>query len=416
MAEYPSIVLTNAGLDMIADSQAGQNLIFTKLKIGDGLLGTGENISTLTGVKSPKLDIPIQGFDNQGNGQVRLRYLVDNSGVSANQGFFAREVGVYAKIGESGAERLYAYTNGGNKVDWIPDLNTPLDAQIFDVFVLIGNASNVTIVINGSATYATVLDLDEHNEDPDAHGNRYLRLAGGTLTGAVNGVTPGQFDNTTKLVTTEFVKKAGLHHSGVTVKSASATLTATDAGSMIIAFNNTGPITITLPLSSTLVPGTTLCFLNASAYPVTIMRQGGDTINPAINTVTSVVLQAGETFNITLLGIVWECFGGSAQVAAAGNIVSSGAGWTKFADGTMIQRFQSSPVPTTPLTTTNYTLPLAFVGSYCCAWMYANGAENVTTGIKPLQIRSKTSTVITLYNSNNVGVDFELIAFGRWKA
>lgn len=162
MAEYPSIVLTNAGLDMIAESQAGQNLIFTKLKIGDGTLGTGESIAALTAIKSPKLDIPIQGFTNQGNGQVRLRYLVDNSGVAANQGFFMREVGIYAKIGEAGTERLYAYTNGGNKVDWIPDLNTPMDAQIFDVFVLIGDASNVTVVINSSATYATLLDLEEH--------------------------------------------------------------------------------------------------------------------------------------------------------------------------------------------------------------------------------------------------------------
>lgn len=170
MAEYPSIVLTNSGLEMIAESQAGQNLIFTKLKIGDGTLATGESISTLTGVKSPKFDVPIQGFTNQGNGQVRLRYLVDNSGVAVNQGFFAREVGIYAKIGEAGTERLYAYTNGGNKVDWIPDKNTLLDAQIFDVFVLIGNASNVTVVINGSATYATKLDLTEHEDDENAHG------------------------------------------------------------------------------------------------------------------------------------------------------------------------------------------------------------------------------------------------------
>ncbi len=169
MAEYPKIVLTNTGLDMIAESQTGRSLIFTKLKIGDGALGVGESISTLTALKSPKLDIPIQGFLNQGNGQVRLRYLVDNSGVPVNQGFFAREVGIYAKLDEGGTERLYAYTNGGNKVDWIPDKNTPMDAQVFDIFVLIGNASNVTVVINGSATYATVLDVKEHNEDENAH-------------------------------------------------------------------------------------------------------------------------------------------------------------------------------------------------------------------------------------------------------
>ena len=185
MAEYPAIVLTNIGLDMIAESQTGRSLIFSKLKIGDGLLGENESISALTALKSPRLDIPIQGFLNQGNGQVRLRYLVDNSGVPVNQGFFAREVGVYAKLGETGTERLYAYSNGGNKVDWIPDKNTPMDAQIFDIFVLIGNASNVTVVIDGSATYATVLDLTEHNEAENAHGGRYLAKSGGIMTGSL---------------------------------------------------------------------------------------------------------------------------------------------------------------------------------------------------------------------------------------
>jgi len=210
MAEYPSIVLTNLGLEMIAESQAGQNLIFTKLKIGDGSLGTGESISTLTGVKSPKLDIPIQGFTNQGNGQVRLRYLVDNSNVAVNQGFFAREVGIYAKIGESGTDELYAYTNGGNKVDWIPDKNTPLDAQIFDVFVLIGNASNVTVVINNSATYATKLDLTEHNAESGAHGATSANTAnaivqrdasGNFIAGTITAALNGNAETATKLAT-----------------------------------------------------------------------------------------------------------------------------------------------------------------------------------------------------------------------
>lgn len=218
MAEYPSIVLTNTGLAMIAESQAGQNLIFTKLKIGDGSLGAGESISTLTSVKSPKLDILIQGFTNQGNGQVRLRYLVDNSGVPANQGFFAREVGIYAKIGESGTDELYAYTNGGNKVDWIPDKNTPLDAQIFDVFVLIGNASNVTVVINGSATYATKLDLTEHNAESGAHGatnvntaNRIVQrdASGNFAAGIITAVLNGNAATASKLATERIIELTG---------------------------------------------------------------------------------------------------------------------------------------------------------------------------------------------------------------
>lgn len=274
MAEYPSIVLTNSGLEMIAESQAGQNLIFTKLKIGDGSLGAGESIATLTGLKSPKLDIPIQGFTNQGNGQVRLRYLVDNSGVAVNQGFFAREVGVYAKIGESGTDALYAYTNGGNKVDWIPDKNTPSDAQIFDVFVLIGNTPNVTVVIDGSATYATKLDLTEHNAASSAHGATSANTANtivqrdasgnftaGTITAALN----GNAATATKLATARTISLTG---------DVTGTTTFDGSGNVAIATEVTAgmPLGFTFPILANTPPDGCLRIdrgdlLNRAAYP-----------------------------------------------------------------------------------------------------------------------------------------------------
>lgn len=167
MAQYPSITTTYAGLNMIAESQTGKKLIFTKLKAGDGSLSDGESIQNLTALKSPKLDIPIQGFVNQGNGQIRLRFLVSNENVKS--GFHMKEVGIYAKVEESGEEQLYAYVNGGNFVDWIPDKNIPMEAQIFDIFVIIGNASSVIVNIDKSIVYATALDLDEHNTSETAH-------------------------------------------------------------------------------------------------------------------------------------------------------------------------------------------------------------------------------------------------------
>ena len=167
MAQYPSITTTYAGLNMIAESQTGKKLIFTKLKAGDGSLSDGESIQNLTALKSPKLDIPIQGFVNQGNGQIRLRFVVSNENVES--GFHMKEVGIYAKVEESGEEQLYAYVNGGNFVDWIPDKNIPMEAQIFDIFVIIGNASSVIVNIDKSIVYATALDLAEHNTSETAH-------------------------------------------------------------------------------------------------------------------------------------------------------------------------------------------------------------------------------------------------------
>lgn len=167
MAQYPKITLTNSGLNMIAESQGGTELIFTKMIMGDGELASGEDIKVLTGVKNAMLTVPLQGFLNQGEGQVRLRFAISNE--TLNTGFFAREIGVYAKLGESGAEQLYAYTNAGNKSDYMPDKSVPLDSQILDLYIIVGNASGVSAVLDGNAAYATKLDLTEHNTSKTSH-------------------------------------------------------------------------------------------------------------------------------------------------------------------------------------------------------------------------------------------------------
>ncbi len=166
MSSYPNTLITNAGLDLIAEANAqGEALIFTKVKLGDGSLPEGQSIQTMTALISPKLESELTSGSVK-NGQAKLRFSVENSGL--DEGFFAREVGVFAKVGEEGTETLYAYTNGGNYVDYIPNKDVPIDAQIMDVYIVAGNAATVQIQVD-SAAYATVLDLEEHNTGSDSH-------------------------------------------------------------------------------------------------------------------------------------------------------------------------------------------------------------------------------------------------------
>lgn len=168
MAQYPGITLTNAGINMIAESQAsGTALIFTNLKMGDGKLSDGEDIKALTAVKNPLLTALVSSYINQGDGQIKARYVVSNSGLTT--GFFAREIGIYAKLGTNGAEQLYAYTNAGNLSDYIPDKSTPVDEQIIDIYIVVSNASGVTVVTDSSIVYMTKKDLDEHKAAADSH-------------------------------------------------------------------------------------------------------------------------------------------------------------------------------------------------------------------------------------------------------
>jgi putative uncharacterized protein (fragment) len=75
---------------------------------------------------------------------------------------------LFAKCGD-GEEVLYSYSNGGNNVGLMPDKNTPINAEIYNIRTKIGNATNVTFVTSDD-TYVTKGELTKHNTDPDAHG------------------------------------------------------------------------------------------------------------------------------------------------------------------------------------------------------------------------------------------------------
>ena len=200
MAKYPSMVITKDGLSMIAESQGGQGLIFTKVTLGAGDLNGG-SIINLTDLIDNRINANITAIDATSRpGQVTLTAVVSNSEVDA--GFHAKEIGVFAKIGEGGTERLYAYTNAGNYADYMPDKTDPVNEAIFKTTFVVSNAQNIQAVIDKSIVYPTVLEMDtgikKHNEAEDAHEtvfNCYVKSVtekNGTVT-----VTKGDGSSTT---------------------------------------------------------------------------------------------------------------------------------------------------------------------------------------------------------------------------
>lgn len=218
MAQYPSTILTNLGIDLINESITDSKaLIFTKAVMGDGLLTEGQDIKTMTKVINPLLDIPLTKGTKK-SGQTKLRFAVSNSGLDT--GFFAREVGIFAKVGEDGEEQLYAYTNGGNYVDYIPDKSNPLDGQIMDFYVVTGNAETVKIFVDNSA-YITVADMEEHeadenahseafdkhNKDTNAHPGIFVAILGAVMKGILYLVDPADDSNDNQGATTGWVRR-----------------------------------------------------------------------------------------------------------------------------------------------------------------------------------------------------------------
>lgn len=161
--------VTKKGYNLLAESIATKKPItFTKVVVGDGD-DTGLDINTMTGVVSPKMELPIGNGEKGGDGEYVIQAVLSNK--TLEHSFFPKEVGLFAKCGD-GEEVLYSYSNGGNNVGLMPDKNTPINAEIYNIRTKIGNATNITFV-SSDDTYVTKGELTKHNANANAHDNRF---------------------------------------------------------------------------------------------------------------------------------------------------------------------------------------------------------------------------------------------------
>lgn len=165
MAKYPAVITTMAGTNATAEANASkQALIFTKIVIGAG--DPPASIARATSLTDKRLELAITKSTKSGDGQFTVRASLSNA--TLETGFYAREIGLMAKVGESGQEILFSYTNGGGYVDYIPDKTTPMDSYTFTITTVIGNAEKVEALIQDNG-YATIRDLEDHNRAANAH-------------------------------------------------------------------------------------------------------------------------------------------------------------------------------------------------------------------------------------------------------
>jgi hypothetical protein len=157
MADFRGTILTQRGRNLLAKTQAGTTLTFTRIKLGDGLWSSNTDPTQLNDLVSPKLNLPIQEIRVVGDGTVRLRFVLTNTGLP--QGFFMREIGIYAQDPEIG-EILYAVAYAGDRADFIPADGITRVENVVDIYTVIANAQNVTAVISDTVVLATKRDID----------------------------------------------------------------------------------------------------------------------------------------------------------------------------------------------------------------------------------------------------------------
>lgn len=159
---FPRLELTNAALEAIANSvYAGSEadpIIFTCVKIGSKTWSG--DIKTATKVQTVQMTLEFTAVTVT-QGLAKLTFLLSN--LDVDTGFYIREIGVFAKVGDNGTEFMFAYANAGSKGAYLKPYSADTVINFTSTInVAIGDAENVTAIIGGAVGYVTQQDFDSH--------------------------------------------------------------------------------------------------------------------------------------------------------------------------------------------------------------------------------------------------------------
>lgn len=155
MADFDPLKLTNAGLSIQSQAQAGAALVFTRVSVGDG--AAPADVLLAAGLTNERRDADIIAIDAIGLGQAKVRAVVDNKDLL--QIIEVRELGLFAMDPVDAQEKLYAYTHAGDGYDTIPiDGGANVAEMVYDLITIIGTAQNVSAAL-ASQVYAAADDL-----------------------------------------------------------------------------------------------------------------------------------------------------------------------------------------------------------------------------------------------------------------
>jgi len=159
MAEYKKFVLTNQGIELLADLMNGNGeLEFRSLAVGSGVYAENniKKIRAMETLKEERQRIEFSSIGKSEDGFVNLKANLTNENLE--KGYSMTEAGIYAgKKGEQ-EEILYCVSTADNP-DYMPDFSSrQIYNVIFRMLISIGDVSNATISYK-TDIYALAEDL-----------------------------------------------------------------------------------------------------------------------------------------------------------------------------------------------------------------------------------------------------------------
>lgn len=163
MSSFENNGITAKGNNLLAKVAAGRTKInYTKAVVGDGTLGTGQAIISLTNLISPKNTFNINRLVAVPGDPAFATVGFVYSNQSITSSYYLREIGIFATDPDEG-EILYWYGNAGATADFIvpgDGSGSDIIEKKFDIGIYVGQSADVTATINGSLIYPTYQEFD----------------------------------------------------------------------------------------------------------------------------------------------------------------------------------------------------------------------------------------------------------------
>lgn len=190
------------------------------------------------------------------------------------------------------------------------------------------------------------------------------------------GVTAPQFDNDTSLATTAFVQRALGNKGDYRIIGATETLTAADAGKLLVA-QGAGSISLTLPLLSAVPLGAVIEIQSQSGSAVSVLRQSTDLISASNinNALTSVAILDGDSASFIKSTSQWMMASGAAVLKYTSSFLASltASGYQKLPSGLIIQW------GTIPAITANSSVTVTFPIAFPTGLLAVSGISGATS-------------------------------------
>lgn len=164
--------LTRNGFELMGKAVAGQELRFTRVKLGDanGQFPDDDAQFEMSDLIHPCFEAPITEVRHTGGGTCSVTARLQNA--TLEESFRLVEVGLFAIDPDSGEELLYCYRNSATASDVMPAGNSAvLWDLLYTLITVIDKAQNITAVIDGGLVYLTQTEFLQHVNSPNPHPN-----------------------------------------------------------------------------------------------------------------------------------------------------------------------------------------------------------------------------------------------------